>query len=228
VNVNERMRADWNRRAKEDAHFYVAFRRQHQSEEEFLASAAETVDLLSSELSRLPPANPSERRGLEIGCGPGRLLLPMTRYFGEIHGVDISEEMVLLARDRLKDVPNAHAHVTPGSDLAMFSDDSFDFAYSYLVFQHIPGRDIVLNYMREAQRVLKAGGILCCQMRGAPPIASQLGREPETWTGCWFSPDEVTAFAREQGFPLVAIWGIDTQYMWTVFRKATIEKRNPN
>ena len=215
------MRADWNRRAKEDAHFYVAFGRQQQSEADFLASAAETVPIFEREFVRLAPAAVSERRALEIGCGPGRLLLPMSRHFGEIQGVDISEEMAALARNRLRDVPNARVHVTSGSDLDMLSDGHFDFVYSYAVFQHIPSREVVLSYIREAQRVLKPGGILCCQLRGAPPIASELEHEPETWTGCWFSADEMAAFARVQKFPLVAIWGTDTQYMWTTFRKAT-------
>ena len=79
VSVNEQMRADWNRRAKEDAHFYVAFGRQQQSEADFLASAAETVPIFEREFVRLAPAAMSERRALEIGCGPGRLLLPMSR-----------------------------------------------------------------------------------------------------------------------------------------------------
>ena len=129
--------------------------------------------------------------------------------------------MAALARNRLRDVPNARVHVTSGSDLDLLSGDYFDFVYSYAVFQHIPSRDVVLSYLREAQRVLKPGGILCCQLRGSPPIASELEHEAETWTGCWFNADEMAAFAREQKFPLVGIWGIDTQYMWTTFRKAT-------
>ena len=39
-------------------------------------------------------------RALEIGCGPGRLMKPLSRNFGEIHGVDVSDEMVRLARER--------------------------------------------------------------------------------------------------------------------------------
>jgi len=214
------MRADWNRRAKEDAHFYVAFGRKHQSEEEFLATAAETVPAFEQELTRLPPAPVTERRALEIGCGPGRLMLPMSRHFGEIHGVDISDEMAELARRRLRSVPHARIHVTTGSDLSMLADEYFDFVYSYAVFQHIPDREAVLSYLREAQRVLKPGGVLRCQLRGRPPLASELVQETETWTGCHFSASEMSAFAREQHFPLVALSGIDTQYMWATFRKA--------
>lgn len=219
MDVNEQMRSDWNRRAREDLHFYVAFGRRSQQEQEFLASAAEVTGELEADLSRLPPAEPSQRSALEIGCGPGRLMRPMSRHFGEIHGVDISDEMIGLAVEQLKDIPHAHAHVTPDSSLNMFSEGSFDFVYSYIVFQHIPNRDVVLNYLRESGRVLKPGGILRFQLRGTPPLASEMGRESTTWTGCHFSGEEVAVFARENDLQLVALSGLQTQYMWVTLRK---------
>lgn len=219
MDVNEQMRADWNRRAKEDVHFYVAFGRRSQQEQEFLASAAETMSALEPEFSRLPPASPDQRSAVEIGCGPGRLMRPMSRHFGEIHGVDISDEMIRLASEQLKDIPHAHVHVTPDSSLSMFAGESLDFVYSYIVFQHIPDREVVLNYLREAGRVLKPGGILRCQLRGTPPLDSEMARESTTWTGCHFSGDEVAAFAREHHLQLLALSGLQTQYMWVTMRK---------
>jgi ubiquinone/menaquinone biosynthesis C-methylase UbiE len=37
--------------------------------------------------------------------------------------------------------------------MAAFADESFDFVYSYAVFQHIPSRDVVMSILREAKRV---------------------------------------------------------------------------
>ncbi|MCU1328919.1 MAG: Methyltransferase type 11 [Bryobacterales bacterium] len=219
ASILDHMRGEWNGRAKKDANFYVAFGRQSQAEDEFLASAADVMPALEEAFSRLPPGPKSERRALEIGCGPGRLMLPMARHFGEVQGVDISEEMVSLARERLSHIPSAHAQVTSGADLSMFADAYFDFVYSYIVFQHIPGREIVLNYLREAQRVLKPGGVLRCQIRGTAPIPSEMERESDTWTGCFFSASEIAEFAREQAFPLTELTGLNTQYMWTTFQK---------
>jgi len=209
------MRAEWNARARQDARFYAAFARRNQTDEEFIASAADTLPTLEKEFRRLP----GTQRALEIGCGPGRLMVPMSRHFAEIHGVDISEEMVALASDRLKNIPHAHVRVGSGSDLADFPDDFCDFVYSYTVFQHIPSRDVVLNYLRESRRVLRSGGILCCQLRGTPPLDTEMQRETETWTGCYFYAGEMFAFAEDHDFQLVAISGIDTQYMWTTWRK---------
>jgi SAM-dependent methyltransferase len=228
MDVNEQMRSDWNRRAREDAHFYVAFGRRSQEEQEFLASAAEVTGMLELEFSRLPPSAPESRSALEIGCGPGRLMLPMSRHFGEIHGVDISDEMIRLAREQLKDISHAHVQVTPDSKLRMFRDGFFDFVYSYIVFQHISNRAVVLNYLLEAGRVLKPGGILRCQLRGTPPLPSEIERGSTTWTGCHFSGDEVAAFARQYKLQLVAISGLQTQYMWVTLRKPPAQLPEPD
>jgi hypothetical protein len=77
----------------------------------------------------------------------------------------------------------------------------------------------VLRYLGEARRVLKCGGILCCQLRGAPPLASEMKREAQTWTGCHFTGEQMIRFARENDFHLVALSGLETQYMWTTWLK---------
>jgi len=148
------MRADWNERAAEDAYYYVAFGRREQEDEEFFATAGDVIRNLTGELKRLR----AREAALEIGCGPGRLMRPMSRFFGEVHGIDVSDEMIRLARERLRDVTNAYPRHGSGSDLSMYPDGRFDFVYSYAVFQHIPSRDVVMNYLREARRVLKPGG----------------------------------------------------------------------
>ena len=93
-------------------------------------------------------------------------------------------------------------------------DASFDFVYSYAVFQHIPSRDVVYQYMRETCRVLKPGGIFRGQFNGLPHSAV-----PDTWAGVVFSPADIRALTRENGLQLLALEGVETQYMWTTWRK---------
>jgi len=211
------MREDWNRRAREDAHYYVAFGRREQEEAEFLATGGRLVQGLEEELKRLPPTdNRRCWRALEIGCGPGRLMKPLSAHFGEIHGVDVSDEMVALARERLHGIAHAHVHVTDGATLAAFADESFNFVYSYAVFQHVPSRDVVWQYLEETRRVLKPGGIFRGQLNGLPPL---VGGEYDTWAGCRFSADEIRTFARDRDFDLLELSGVNTQYMWTTWRR---------
>jgi SAM-dependent methyltransferase len=213
--VSERMRADWNQRAREDAHYYVAFGGRDQDEAEFLATAADVLRSIEAELKRLPAkANRRAWRALEIGCGPGRLVKTLSRHFGEIHGVDVSDEMIVLARERLADIPHAHFHANDGSSLGQFADDSFEFIYSYAVFQHIPSRDVVAEYMRETARVLKPGGVFHGQFNGLAHPG-----DANTWSGVSFSAADIRAFTHDHGLELLNLDGENTQYMWTTWRK---------
>lgn len=202
--VHARMRADWNAWAREDANYYAGFGGREQNEAEFQASGAYLVEEIEEELARLPPTtNRRTWRALEIGCGPGRLMKPLSRNFGEIHGVDIADEMVALARERLAGIPHAHVHLTERAILPQFADDSFDFVYSYAVFQHIPERDVVLDYLREICRLLKPGGIFRGQFNDLPESARE---KYNTWTGCRFSGGEIRTFTREHEFDLLDLW----------------------
>jgi ubiquinone/menaquinone biosynthesis C-methylase UbiE len=210
------MRADWNERAREDAHYYVAFGRRDQDDAEFFATATDVVRDLDGEIRRFPRGIvPAARRALEIGCGPGRLMRPMSSRFGEIHGVDISDEMVAQARWKLRDIPHAHVHHVSGGDLQLFASGYFDFVFSYAVFQHIPSADLVFGYLREIVRVLKPGGLARLHINGLP----QSARTCNTWDGVRISADEVRAFTDQHGMRLLSLTGVDTQYMWTSWQK---------
>ena len=213
--VSARMREDWNARAREDAGYYVAFGRRDQDDAGFFATATEVINGLEAELRRVPLAERGGWKALEIGCGPGRLMRPMSRHFVEIHGVDVSDEMIALAREKLRDIPNAHPHVTDGASLAQFAAESFDFVYSYAVFQHIPSREVVFQYLREIRRVLKTGGLARLQFNGLPRGSESY----DTWAGARFSSSDILEFTASQDFQVLALEGVATQYMWTTWRK---------
>lgn len=219
TDITNRMKEDWNERAREDASYYVAFGRKQQTAEEFFATAEEVVRGLRWELQRLPASQ--RGRALEIGCGPGRLIRPMSQDFGSIDGIDVSDEMIERARANLADVPNARVEAGDGATLAPFSDAAYDFVYSYAVFQHIPSKNVVLDYLREASRVLKPGGILRAQFSGLPERDVT-----DTWSGVRFTSQELVSFTREHGFQVLAIEGANTQYMWMTWRKRLKEWRS--
>jgi len=220
-NVIDSMRREWNERAREDPHYYVAFGRREQDDAEFFATAADVVRGLRGELRHLrPPGRPLPKnlKALEIGCGPGRLMRPMSADFAEIHGTDVSDEMIRLAAEKLRDIPNAHLHHTGQAGLSIFPDESFDFLYSYAVFQHIPSREVVFEYLTEARRLLKPGGILRCQINGLPETTARY----TTWDGVRIPADDIAEFALRHDFQLFALENVSTQYLWTTWRKRPV------
>ncbi|MFM2126378.1 MAG: hypothetical protein RL328_2829 [Acidobacteriota bacterium] len=214
--VSARMREDWNARAREDAGYYVAFGRRDQDDAEFFATATQVINNLEKELKRVPAKERTQWKALEIGCGPGRLMRPMSRHFAEIHGIDVSDEMIARAKENLRETPNAFAHVGDGSRLTQFEDTSLDFIYSYAVFQHIPSRAVVLEYLAEIQRVLKPGGLARLQLNGLPLISDD---QYTTWSGARFSSQELLEFTASRDIQVLAMEGAGTQYMWTTWRK---------
>jgi SAM-dependent methyltransferase len=220
-NVLDRMRQDWNARAREDPHYYVAFGRREQDDAEFFATAADVLRGLRAEARHLRVPGrpfPAGLKALEIGCGPGRIMRPLSADFAEIHGIDVSDEMIRLAREKLRGIPNAHVYHTRTSDLSLFPDESFDFVYSYAVFQHIPSREVVLGYLADARRVLKPGGILRCQINGLPETFARYN----TWDGVRIPAPQVAEFAVRHDFQLYALENVDTQYLWTTWRKRPV------
>ncbi len=211
----EAMRSDWNQRAREDANYYVAFGRRNQSDDEFLASASDEVRLFETELKRRPVDFWKSAEALEIGCGPGRLLRPLSRHFGRLHGVDISDEMLRRARERLDDFPNVTLHHAADSTLSQFADETIDFIFSYAVFQHIPDREVVLGYLRDSIRILRPGGLFVFQINGLPDS----GSAPTTWEGCRVRSEEIRDFAGSNGLLLLSLTDRDTQYMWVTLQK---------
>jgi SAM-dependent methyltransferase len=217
--VSSRMREDWNARAREDAGYYVAFGRREQNDEDFFATAAEVVNSLEWELRRVPAAERTGWQALEIGCGPGRLMKPMSRHFAAVHGVDVSDEMIALAREKLKGIENVFPHATDGASLSQFADDSFEYVYSYAVFQHIPTREVVYQYLNEIHRVMKAGGLARMQFNGLAATGYSGSGDGDTWSGARFSSSELLEFTAMRDFQMLALEGVGTQYMWTTWRK---------
>lgn len=88
---------------------------------------------------------------LEVGCGAGGMLGPLSKY-GRVTGLDISKEYIEFCKSR------GHERVLTGSGYELpFRDGSFDLVAAFDTIEHIPDDTRVL---REFQRVLKPGGRL--------------------------------------------------------------------
>jgi len=213
-----RMRDDWDQRARENARHYVDTANTDWTDEEFFASGENTViEELLSDLGNICQGKPpGEMRVLEIGCGAGRVTRALAKFFGEVHAVDVSGEMVRLAQEALRDFPNAFVYQNNGKDLAVVPDRQFDFAFSFIVFQHIPSRDIIESYVREVHRLLRPGALFKFQVQGDSTMET---RADDTWEGVPFSERQANDMAFRCGFDPRYRYGAGEQYFWLWFFK---------
>lgn len=140
----------------------------------------------------------------------------MAARFGEVHGIDISGEMIALAKRNLSDLGNVVLYKNNGRDLAELPDRSYDFAFSFIVFQHIPDRGVIENYVRHVHRCLKPGAVFKFQVQGDTGIESA---RHDTWVGAPMSLSDAQSLAERCGFELIRSSGQGTQYFWLWFRK---------
>src|ERR1700735_5047886 len=194
-----KMREDWDQRAKENARYYVNTATMEWTDQEFFASGEQTVaDEILTDLGNICQGKPQrEMRVLEIGCGAGRVTRALANLFGEVHGVDVSGEMIRQAKGALQDRPNAFVYQNNGKDLEVVPPLDFDFAFSSIVFQHIPSREIIENYVREVGRLLRPGALFKFQVQGDSTLETSA---EETWLGVPYSEAQAKAMAERCGF----------------------------
>ena len=223
-----RMRRDWDRRAMENARHYVATGQTEWSDEEFFATGEQELEehVLNDLGNVCQGKDPKAMKVLEIGCGAGRVTRALARFFGEVYAVDISRHMVRQARQAVAGFPNTRIVRNNGRDLSVVRRRwwhrlgiggrlQLDFAFSCLVFQHIPSRAVIQSYLAEVNRLLKPGALFKFQVQGNK-IKPNL---EDSWIGPGFSPEDARLLAESTGFELRHEWGAGSQYYWLWFIK---------
>jgi len=215
----EKMRRDWDQRAKENARHYVDNSKQDWTDEEFFQSGEQTVaeEIHTDMFDVCQGKDPGAMRVLEIGCGAGRVTRALARMFGEVHAVDVSGEMVKAARAALASYPNVFLYQNNGQDLSVIPDLEFDFAFSTIVFQHIPSRAVIESYVREVHRLLRPGGLFKFQVQGDSTVTVD---PDDTWLGVPFSTEQAAEMANRCGFELRYHYGAGEQYFMLWFFKS--------
>jgi ubiquinone/menaquinone biosynthesis C-methylase UbiE len=100
---------------------------------------------------------PAQATVLDVGCGSGwaaRLMAQSARE-GRVVGIDVSDEMVRLARDESLDCPNVEFRVASAEQLP-FDDNQFTHAFSMESLYYYSDIERALG---EVRRGLKSGGI---------------------------------------------------------------------
>jgi ubiquinone/menaquinone biosynthesis C-methylase UbiE len=217
--ILKRMREDWDQRARENARHYVQNETTEWDEREFFRSGEINVaNEVMPEMLRIcgGSRSPLDLTMLEIGCGVGRMTRMLARIFKHVVAVDVSAEMIEQAKANLRDYPNVTLVLGDGASLAAVPSNSIDFAFSFIVFQHIPSTEVIYSYCREVHRVLRAGSLFRFQVQGAQWSADHV---EDTWEGASFSEADARKLCAETGFEFERSSGAGTQYYWLWFRK---------
>jgi SAM-dependent methyltransferase len=171
--------------------------------------------------------DPKDMNVLEIGCGAGRVTRAFAGFFGQVYAVDISREMVRRARRAVAGFPNARVFRNNGKDLSAVREHwwnrlglgaklQLDFAFSFMVFQHIPSREVIESYVREVNRLLRPGALFKFQVQGSPRVEEGL---ENSWVGVSFSEQDAREMAGRCGFEMRYHYGAGDQYYWLWYFK---------
>ncbi len=211
--LDEKMQREWDERARDNARHFVNTAQHDWSDDDFFASGQRTVEneILTDMTNICQGKDPKQMKVLEIGCGAGRVTRALAGIFGEVHAVDISGEMVRQARQSLADLDNVHIEQNNGRDLTVLGELRVDFAFSTIVFQHIPSKEVIESYIRDVHRLLRPGGLFKFQVQGDPTIERD---EDDTWLGVPFSDADAVEMGLRCGFEPRHRHGEGTQYFW--------------
>jgi SAM-dependent methyltransferase len=102
-----------------------------------------------------------EESALDIGCGPGGFLSPLSLRAGRVMGFDLSLGMLARAR---KGAAHGQAHLSAADIQALpLVSDSVDVVVAAFMLYHVPHLDRAL---RELSRVLQCGGTILAFTNG--------------------------------------------------------------
>jgi SAM-dependent methyltransferase len=136
---------DWEFFGKNDPYYGVVtwekFRSDRLNPElksEFFATGQAYVDSIVGVIKNYINPQFFPCRGLDFGCGVGRLVIPFASVCKNIVGVDVSASMLKEASKNSQDLGIKNIQFFQGDDCLSNLSGKFDFIHSFIVFQHIP------------------------------------------------------------------------------------------
>jgi ubiquinone/menaquinone biosynthesis C-methylase UbiE len=116
-----------------------------------------TYDLVFRNLPALLEQHVRGRRAVDFGCGTGRSTRFLQRLGYSTRGLDISREMVAIARQR---DPKGDYRVIEDGDFQALPLGGFDLLQSAFTLDNVPSFDRKVQLLRGLRRLLAADGIL--------------------------------------------------------------------
>ena len=202
--MDDTTRHEWIRRAQKTWDARAASWNARSSENALAADRAGDLDRIWTELALQPGA-----LLLDAGCGSGQFALALAARGARVTGVDLSPEMIRLAREndgRLA-LPEAVTWEVGAVDDLPLPDASVDAIHARMVLPFVPD---VPAAMREFRRVLRPDGRLLASTAGplSPVYRESWRRHLPGETGCnYLLPWEMERLALASGWTVCAGWG---------------------
>lgn len=231
------MRRFWDARARENALYFINNTLDYgdPDTERFWESGPADVDMILERLgAELRPTDVV----VEIGCGIGRMTRSLAARTARVAAIDVSAEMIAMARSHNPSLRNVDWIVGDGRSLAGVETAGADCCISFVVLQHIPDPEIQLAYVREMGRVLRPGGWAGFQISDLPAVHAQRplawrvrdriqalrGRLPHGWShpawrGSNLELDRLGEVAAESGMDVESVDGAGTQFCFVLLRR---------
>lgn len=105
------------------------------------------------------------KKALDFGCGPGRMIKRMSHFFQQVDGCDISSRLLKEAK---VNAPNSNFFLTNGNDLGNVPKNFYDFIYCTISMQHIASHTIRMKIIEKMYESLKENGCINLQMAYNP------------------------------------------------------------
>jgi SAM-dependent methyltransferase len=169
------------------------------------------------ELARRRLGETRNVRALDVGCGVGLTDSMLEPHLGGLHGVDVSDESVRLARQRN---PAVEYQSYDGSQLP-YQDGAFDMSFAICVLHHVVP-DRWLDLVCELGRVTKPSGVVVTIEHNKLNPMTQL-----VVSRCEFDDDAVLLSRREtvQLFSRAGLTDIESRYiLFSPYRRPWVDR----
>jgi len=133
---------------------------------------ANTYYLAFRDLPEILSTHVTGLRAIDFGCGTGRSTRVLRKLGFDVTGVDISEDMLRIARTT---DPSGDYRLVPGDNLSQFAAGCFDVVLCAFPFDNVPGR-MKARILRDLRRLLAPTGTIV-----------NLVSSPEIYTHEWAS-----------------------------------------
>ncbi|ESQ80790.1 class I SAM-dependent methyltransferase [Asticcacaulis sp. YBE204] len=137
--------ADWEQWGQQDPYFAVitddALRQDRLTPEglsQFFTSGEHHMQDVFARIRRHIDSEFMPKRGLDFGCGTGRLVLPMSARMDDVTGMDISSTMLAETQRNVEARRLRNVRFARSDDNLSQLEGKYDFIHSYIVLQHIP------------------------------------------------------------------------------------------